>query len=141
MALDLSSVQTGMDVHDPTGDKIGTVADIVSVQAYSATDTATSYGDLIAPGLHLHVWTHAQKRVAADLLSSFDRLQQKTHGFTAGDFQECRHRRLEVGDQCGPDHLRLSAAVGLREGGFRWLDLHWLVFEITDWRGRRRQPG
>jgi hypothetical protein len=41
MALDLSTVQTGMDVIDPTGNTVGTVADIIDVQAYSATDTTS----------------------------------------------------------------------------------------------------
>ncbi len=41
MALDLSTVQTGMDVLDPNGDKIGSVSDILDVQAYDATDTDT----------------------------------------------------------------------------------------------------
>lgn len=45
MAIDQSSVQTGMEVLDPTGEKIGTISDILDVQAYSATDTQPSYTD------------------------------------------------------------------------------------------------
>jgi ribosomal 30S subunit maturation factor RimM len=45
MAFDLSTVQTGMDVLDPGGDKIGTVSDILDVQAYNASDTDTAYAD------------------------------------------------------------------------------------------------
>jgi sporulation protein YlmC with PRC-barrel domain len=45
MAIDLSGVQTGMDVLDPAGEKIGSISDIVDVQAYSATDTTSSYDD------------------------------------------------------------------------------------------------
>jgi hypothetical protein len=41
MVVNLASVQTGMDVLDPTGEKIGTVADVLNVQAYSATDNDT----------------------------------------------------------------------------------------------------
>lgn len=42
MVANSSTVQTGMDVLDPTGNKIGTIDDILSVQAYSANDTAMS---------------------------------------------------------------------------------------------------
>jgi hypothetical protein len=41
MTVNLASVQTGMEVFDPVGDKIGTVADILDVQAYSATEQDT----------------------------------------------------------------------------------------------------
>lgn len=47
MAVDLGSVQTGMDVFDPAGEKIGTLSDILNVQAYSATENQASY---TAPG-------------------------------------------------------------------------------------------
>src|SRR5581483_10381745 len=55
--------------------------------------TATNYGDLITPGLHLHVGTRAQKGVAANLLSSFNRLQEKDAGLVGCDGRERRHRR------------------------------------------------
>ncbi len=45
MAVDLSTIQTGMDVLDPTGEKIGTIDDILDVQTYQATDTGTTYQD------------------------------------------------------------------------------------------------
>jgi sporulation protein YlmC with PRC-barrel domain len=45
MAVNLSTVQTGMDVLDPSGNKIGSVSDILSVQAYSETDTDTVFAD------------------------------------------------------------------------------------------------
>jgi len=35
MATNLSGVQNGMDVYDSTGDKIGGVADVLTVAAYS----------------------------------------------------------------------------------------------------------
>jgi hypothetical protein len=35
MATDLTGVQNGMDVYDSTGDKIGTVADVLTLAAYS----------------------------------------------------------------------------------------------------------
>lgn len=43
--LDLTTVQAGMDVLDPIGDKVGTISDILDVQAYSASDTDTAYTD------------------------------------------------------------------------------------------------
>jgi hypothetical protein len=39
-----------MDVLDPTGDKIGSISDIVGVQAYSAKDAQTGYTDLTSTG-------------------------------------------------------------------------------------------
>lgn len=45
MAINLNSVQTGMDVLDPNGNKIGAVSDILDVQAYSEADTDTVYSD------------------------------------------------------------------------------------------------
>jgi len=45
MATNLASVQTGMDVYDPAGDKIGTISDVLDVEAYSETDTNTVYAD------------------------------------------------------------------------------------------------
>jgi hypothetical protein len=45
VAVDLSTIQTGMDVLDPTGQKVGTVADILDVEAYKATDSETTYTD------------------------------------------------------------------------------------------------
>lgn len=41
MAINLASIQTGMDVYDPAGDKIGTIGDILDVQAYSESDMNT----------------------------------------------------------------------------------------------------
>lgn len=35
MATDFAGVQNGMDVYDSTGDKIGTVADVLTLAAYS----------------------------------------------------------------------------------------------------------
>lgn len=45
MATNLATVQTGMDVLDPAGDKIGTVSDILTVQAYSANEQDAMYAD------------------------------------------------------------------------------------------------
>lgn len=35
MAINIGGVQNGMDVYDSTGDKIGTVADVLTLAAYS----------------------------------------------------------------------------------------------------------
>lgn len=46
MAVNLGTVQTGMDVLDPSGNKIGTVADILNVAARSATGSNTGAAGL-----------------------------------------------------------------------------------------------
>ena len=42
----------------------------------------------------------------------------------AAKLEEGRDRRLEVGNQRGPHHLRLAPPIAFGEGGFRRLDLH-----------------
>ncbi|MDQ2742889.1 MAG: hypothetical protein M3Z66_11425 [Chloroflexota bacterium] len=45
MAPDLSTVQIGMDVLDPTGEKIGSISDIIGVQTYRETDSDTMFAN------------------------------------------------------------------------------------------------
>ena len=53
-------------------------------------------------------------RIAAAHRAAFDRFEQEAHRPAAGDLQERRDRRFEVGDQRGPDHLRLAARRSAR---------------------------
>jgi hypothetical protein len=46
MAINLAGVQSGMDVFDSTGDKIGTVADVLTLTAFSQNVQSDPY----APG-------------------------------------------------------------------------------------------
>src|SRR5262249_3427554 len=65
--------------------------------------------------------------IAAAHGAALDRLEQEAHG-RAGDLEEGRNRRLQVGHQGGPDHLRHAAPVTLGEGVRRRFDVHrdWL---------------
>ena len=53
-------------------------------------------------------------RIAAAHRAAFDRLEQEAHRPRAGDFQERRDRRFEIGDQRGPHHLRLRRGRSAR---------------------------
>ena len=66
-------------------------------------------------------------RVAPAHRAAFDRFQQKAHRPPVGDLEEGRHRRFEVGDQRGPDHLGLAPRVALGERRCLRLDLHGLI--------------
>ena len=63
-------------------------------------------------------------RIAPTRRAAFDRFQQKAHGTAAGNLEERRDRRLKIGNQGGPDHLRLAARITLGEGRRLRLDLH-----------------
>ena len=65
-------------------------------------------------------------RIAAAHRAAFDQLQKKAHRPSAGDLEKCRDRRFQIGDQSGPDELRLAGRVTRREGLRRRLDLHYL---------------
>lgn len=43
MAANLAGVQNGMDVYDSTGDKIGTIADVLTLAAYSQNAQTDPY--------------------------------------------------------------------------------------------------
>ena len=70
------------------------------------------------------VGLEADDRIAAAHRAAFDRLEQEAHRPRARDLQERRDRRLQVGDQRGPHHLRLAARVARGEALGRRLDLH-----------------
>ena len=82
--------------------------------------------DLGAPadGAPDQVGLEPDDRIAPAHRAAFDRFQQKAHRPAAGDLEEGRHRRFEVGDQRGPHHLRLAARIAFGERGGRRLDLH-----------------
>src|SRR5262249_15312742 len=63
-------------------------------------------------------------RVATAHRAAFDGFQQEAHGTAAGDLEERRDRRLKVGNQGGPDHLRLAPCITLGKGRCLRLDLH-----------------
>src|SRR5262249_12424340 len=67
------------------------------------------------------------RTAAAARGAAVDRLEQEAHG-RAGDLEEGRNRRLQVGHQGGPDHLRHAAPITLGEGVRRRFDVHrdWL---------------
>ena len=77
-----------------------------------------------ADGAPDQVGLEADDRIAAAHGAAFDRFEQEAHRPAVGDLQEGRDRRLEVGDQRGPDHLRLAARVAFRELCCLRLDLH-----------------
>src|SRR5262249_18573849 len=63
-------------------------------------------------------------RVATAHRAAFHGFQQKAHGTAAGDLEERRDRRLKVGNQGGPDHLRLAPCITLGKGRCLRLALH-----------------
>jgi hypothetical protein len=63
-------------------------------------------------------------RIAAAYGTAFHRLEQEAHCFAAAKLQKGGDRRLKIGHQCGPHHLRLSAPVVVGESAFRRLNLH-----------------
>ncbi len=63
-------------------------------------------------------------RIAPAHRAAFDRFQKKTHRPAARDLQEGRDRRFQIGDQSGPDELRLAGRVARRERLRGRLDLH-----------------
>ena len=82
----------------------------------------------------------ADDGMAAAHCAAFHRLQQEAHRLAAAELEKGRDRRLQVGDQRGPHHLRLAAAVAFGECGFRRLDLHGISSRWARWNwpaGRR----
>src|SRR6185437_9801769 len=63
-----------------------------------------------------HVRLEADDRVAAAHRTALDRFQQEGVGPAVGQLEIGGDRRLEVGDQLGPDELRLAPVVSAREG-------------------------
>ena len=60
------------------------------------------------------VGIEADDRIAAAHRAALDRLEQEAHRPAAGELQERRDRRFEIGDQRGPHHLRLAARRSAR---------------------------
>ena len=56
-------------------------------------------------------------RIAPPHRAALDRFEQNAHRPTVRDLEEGRHRRLEVGNQGGPHHLRFSPRIALAERG------------------------
>src|SRR6185312_5463216 len=63
-------------------------------------------------------------RVAATHRAALDRFEQEAHRLAAAELEECGDRRLQVGDERRPHHLRNAARVMRGEGVLRRLDLH-----------------
>ena len=63
------------------------------------------------------VGLEADRRVAPAHRAALDRFEQEAVGPAFGELEHRRDRRLEIGDQRGPDHLRLPGLVAGDELG------------------------
>ena len=73
----------------------------------------------------------ADDRMAAAHRAAFHQLEQEAHRLAAAELEERRDRRLQVGDQRRPHHLRFAAGVTFGEDALRRLDLHSLRFYLA----------
>ena len=87
-----------------------------------------------------HVRLEADDRVAAAHRAALDRFQQEGVGPPVGQLEIGRDRRLEVGDQLGPDELRLAGVVGRGEGVEVGRDRHRLLTAAAAAGRPRRTP-
>ena len=71
-------------------------------------------------------------RIAAAHRAAFHRLQQKAHRLAAAELEEGRDRRLQVGDQRGPHHLRLRRGRSVRRMRFPTARSAWA--QLIGWR-------
>src|SRR6185437_1032484 len=81
-----------------------------------------------------HVRLEADDRVAAAHRAALYRFQQEGVGPAVGQLEIGGDRRFEVGDQFGPDELRLAPVIGTGEGVELGRDGHVYCCCCCDWK-------
>ncbi len=99
--------------------RLGAWHEAIAGRACAAVDLG-----LAVDGAPDEVRLEPDDRVASAHRAAFDRFQQKALRPALGDLQERRYRCLEVGNEGGPDDLRLAPRVALGERRCLRLDLH-----------------